>query len=532
MKPKDRHSLHALLSALVDGTITEPQAAELTRILESDADARRFYIRYLDMSAALACASQLPPVAGRRRMPWPAIAASVAAASLLAASILVMWMSPPGGPDGGELRPAEPVNLSIEPPVTLGYVATILSTSDDALLNGRTISAGTRLMPGPYEVTAGKVAVQFDGGARVFFEGRPAFTLRSRRAMTVHRGTFVFQGDRFSESIEIVTPHSVFKNMGTRYAAVIDAHGEELHVAEGSVRRTTSLDARQKRQELIEAGAGMRYGAANGRWESIPLDAALVDRTFDHVSMDGRGDVPTVVDDFRGAGDEGGEIAKLQSGSGWSEPWRSQRGSLRIVSPGLTGAGSFAVRHDGSGKPAERRSAAHRRFEQPIDLSQDGISYLRFLVRRGPQHGQDEHRMMAVLRTGRLTTEQEVEQGALIQIAFRKDDIAMVRIADALTRVSLPQIPGETYAVVVKIVSGSVNPEQVLVRLMSADRLAGSEEPLEWSVVSDSVSTDMKIEQLSFECTSAGSIEFGDVCIGPTWDSVTGTVGDLRQTAE
>lgn len=80
--------------------------------------------------------------------------------------------------------------------------------------------------------------------------------------------------------------------------------------------------------------------------------------------------------------------------------------------------------------------------------------------------------------------------------------------------------------------SGSVNPEQVLVRLMAADRLAGSEEPSEWSVVSDSVPTDIKIEQLSFECVSAGSIEFGDVCIGSTWHSVTRSTGEHRQVAD
>jgi len=523
MTPESRSRLHELLSAVVEGTIDESQAGELTRILESDAEARRFYVRYLDMSAALAGASHLPAVSGRRRTPWAAITASRDAASLLAASLLVVGMGWRVGPDGGGRGPAEPADRSVEPSVILGYVATIISISDDALLNGRPVSAGTRLIPGPYEVTAGKVTVQFDGGARVFFEGRPSFTLRSRRAMTVHRGTFVFEGDRFSESIEIVTPHSMFKNIGTRYAAVIDADGEELHVAEGSVRRTAKSDSRPTRPELIAAGAGMRYGAANGIRESIPLDAALVERSFGSVSADGRTDVPVVVDDFRGEGDE---IAKRRSGTGWSEPWRSQRGSMRVVAPGLSGPGSLALRHDGSGKPPpERRSAAHRRFVQPIDLSQDGIWYLRFLVRRGPQVGGDEHRAMVVLRTGGLTTEQEIEQVALIQIAFRKDDVAMVRIADTLTRVSLPQAPGKTYAVVAKIVAGSVNPEQILVRLMSPERLAGSEEPTEWSIVSDSVSTDLRIQQLSLESVSAGWIEFGDVYIGPTWESVTSPAG-------
>jgi hypothetical protein len=153
-------------------------------------------------------------------------------------------------------------------------------------------------------------------------------------------------------------------------------------------------------------------------------------------------------------------------------------------------------------------------------LSQDGIWYVRFLVRRGRVIAKDEHRATVVLRKRGLAVQEELEQNALIQIALRKDDTAMVRVADTLTRVSLPQAPGQTYAVVVKIVAGRVKPEQVLVRLMTADRLADSEEPAEWSLVSDSVQTDLRLDQVSLECVSRGRIEFGDLLIGPTWQSV------------
>jgi len=522
MKLSDRRDLHALLSATVDGTLTEEKTTELAGLLRSDEEVRRFYIRYLDMTAALSDAGPLPAVADRPRGLWAAVGASVAALSLLAA-VLLLWVGAGGGPGGG-LRnggggPVSLVTDAAEATRSLGYVATIVAVSDNTLLNDRPVSTGTRMLPGPCVLRAGTVTVQFDGGARVFFDGPAAFTLRSRRTMAVHRGTFVFRGDQFSESIEIVTPHSVFKNIGTRYAAVVDADGEELHVAEGAVRRTSGPTARSGTEEWIAAGAGMRFGAGNGVRESIPIDAALVARPLETASPEVRDDVPVVVDDFRG---EEHEIAKLQSGSGWSETWRSRRGAMRIVRPGLAGPGSVAVRHDGSGKPpGERRSAAHRQFKKPLDLSQDGIHYLRFFVRRGPQPGNDEHRATVVLRARGLSTEEELEQGALIQIMLRKDDAAMVRVADALTRVSFPQSPGETYAVVAKIVSGRTNPEQVLVRLMSADRLADSEEPTEWSVVSESVSTDMVVDQLSLECVSATWIEFGDICIGSTWDSVT-----------
>lgn len=518
MKPADRPHLHALISALVDGTITESQGAELAWMLESDEAARRFYIRYVDMNAALSGASRLPSSVSGSRLSWPAIAATVAAVSVLAASLLIAWTALPVRQQGPASDPT-PSERSVQDVAAPSYVATIVSASGDALLNGRPIPTGMRLVPGRYSVPTGRVTLQFDGGASVFFENQPSFTLRSRRAMLVHCGTFVFEADQSCESIEIVTPHSVYRNIGTRYAAVIDDLGEELHVAEGAVRRTCGLQADTGGHELIEAGAGMRYAAGSGARESIPLDSALVARSLETVSGAAADDRPVVFDDFRG---DGQQITKLRSGTGWSEAWRSRQGDWQFITPGLAGDGSVSIRHDGAGKPpAERRSAAHRSISDPIDLSRDGIWYVRFLVRRGPQKGRDEHRATVSLRMHGQTPEQEVEQGSLIQIALRKDDAALVRIGNTLTRASLPQTPSKAYAVVAKIVAGSVNPEQVLVRLMAADRLAGSEEPTEWSMVSDSVATNLVIDQISLECVSSSWIEFGDVCIGPTWESVT-----------
>jgi hypothetical protein len=338
--------------------------------------------------------------------------------------------------------------------------------------------------------------------------------------MAIDRGTFTFRGDQTCESIEIVTPHSVFRNIGTLYAAVIGADAEEVHVAEGVVRRSTGDGSQPVRHELIEAGVGRRYhtdGVAGAT--DIPLDVHLVGRSAEDDASRAVAVQPAVVDDFRSDGDR---IDGMQSGSGWAEPWRSRQGELRLVSPGLTGEGSRAVLHDGSGDDADqRRSAAHRQLETPIDLSQDGVWYVRFFVRRGASVRKDEHRAMVVLRKRGLAPQDEIDQGALIQVALRREDVAMVRVADTLTRVSLPQVHGHAYAVVAKIVAGRVKPEQVLVRVLAADRLAGSKEPAEWSLVSHEVSTDVCLDQLSLECVSRGRIEFGDVAVGPTWQSIT-----------
>jgi len=119
-----------------------------------------------------------------------------------------------------------------------------------------------------------------------------------------------------------------------------------------------------------------------------------------------------------------------------------------------------------------------------------------------------------------LTKQEEIDRNAVIQIGLRKHDGVFLRVADTLSSASLPQSPGQVYAVVAKIVSGQSQPDQVLLSLMTAERLAGSSEPAEWSLVSEGVDSDLRFEKLSLEFASSGLIAIGDLCIGPTWASV------------
>ncbi|MFM7243799.1 MAG: hypothetical protein ACKO40_06430 [Planctomycetaceae bacterium] len=513
MTQRKGESLHTLLSAVVDATASEEQVAELTRLLQSDAEARRFYVRYVDMHAALTGGQFSRGAARARRAPW-----GIIVASLIAASLLVAWLVAPSRRrenEGDRPRAVEIVQAGAAP---ARYVVTIASASPDATLDGEAVVSGSRLTPGPYKLTTGAVNLRFDGGARIFLQGAARFAIQSRRAIKIDEGTFVFRGDQTCESIEVVTPHSVFRNIGTRYAAVIDARREEVHVAEGAVRRTAGDRASSQRHELIEAGEGRRYRVAMTGVESIPLDGELVARSLEGATAEPSSGPPSVMDDFRGGA---GQIQGLKSGTGWAEPWDSRRGGLRVAAPGLSGGGSVAVVHEAAGKESARwKSAAHRRLETPIDLATDGIWYVRFLVRRGPLAARDEHRAMVVLRAHGKTAEEELDQNAFMQIALRKHDGVLLRVADTLTRASLPQTSGQTYAVVAKIVAGRSRPDQVLLSLMAAERLAGSAEPAEWSVVSEDVDSDLRFETLSLEFSSGGRIMIGDICIGPTWASV------------
>lgn len=510
MNATERDALHGLLSALVDGTATDAQLAEVGRLLQQNAEARRFYLRYLDMHAALtggpAFVSRTP-----RRSPWAAILAG-----LLAASLMIGWL---GLPSVRQPAPREAGQPSPSP--IPGYVATIATCSNDAVLNGGPVAVGMRLGPGTFAVSSGPIDIQFDGGARLLFEEGARFALRSRRAVVIEQATFVFRGDQTCEPLEITTPHSVFKDIGTRYAAVVDARTEELHVADGSVRRTIDGPSDAARHEFITAGVGRRYEPGRAAGSAIPLNAALVERpTPGSVASQ---TLPTASDDFSAVVPR---IGGLSSGSGWKTPWISHErpafSELILKSPGLSGDRSSAVVHDATTGPATaRKTAAHRLLARPIDLSQDGIWYVRFLVRRGPAAAGDEHLGMLVLRTYGLTEQEEIDRQTTIKLAIQGDDGATIMFADSGARASLPQLAGQTYAVVAKIVAGRTNPDQVFMRMIAADRLASAAEPLDWSVTSESIASDMLLDQVSLEFVSSGRIEVGDLRIGPTWASVS-----------
>lgn len=520
--PNDRNVLHGLVAALVDGTATETQVADLTWRLENDADARRFYIRYLDMHAHLTGGQSLHMKPLHRRLPW----AAVIAGGLLAASVVGLWLLPSavdrGDSDPTGLHRPDP-GIAAEP-VVRAYVATVTSAGVEAVLNGDAVSPGMRLATGRFVLSAGAIEVQFDGGARILFEGESRFAFVSRREVEIEQATFVFRGDQTCEPIAITTPHSRFKDIGTRYAAVIDGRGEEVHVADGAVRRSVG-PASEINHEMITAGVGRRYGSNDRAGAVIPLNAVLLERSLAFGAVSRVDDAPKAFDAFA---TEEKQVGGTSSGDGWRGAWASHQSfpELPLVSPGLTGPGSVAVLHDATGKPAiARRTAAHRRLAEPIDLSQDGIWYLRFLVRRGPANVNDEHLGMVVLRTYGLTVEEEIERKTTIKVAVQREDGALIRFADRVSRTSLPQLPDQNYAVVAKIVAGRTNPDQVFLRVVAADRLTETPEPVDWSVASDSIHTDMVVDQLSLEFVSSGKIEVGDLCMGRTWQSIARPLG-------
>ena len=507
-------NLHELLSAICDETATAEQIDRLAERLRSDAAARRFYVRYLDMHARLSVIPALTdgvaaePRGGRSHA-WrrPAIWGGVTAAIVTAAFLL-----------GGQIRrPTASPSMEQAGPVVLPYVATIIDAGPKAQLNGRPATSGIRLAPGRFHLADGSCTLRFDGGAQLFFDEHAHFTIVSRNALHIDEAAFVFRGDVTCESISITTPRSTLVDVGTEYSAVVRPGSEDLQVVDGMVRRTPARDGGAA--EILPPKTGRSYAGREAGGRPIAFDPSLAVRGSGGAAHRPPAPVPPSAHDRFDV--DSPRIGTAGGGTGWKQPWIPHVGmpEYGIVRPGLSGESSGAIAHAGAGS-----AAAHRYLASPIDLGADGVWYVRYLVRRAATGHDDPNLAMLVLRTYGRTTQEEIERQSALQLAVYQTDTLAVKFAGQSVRSAVPQPPGETVAIVAKIVAGRTQADQVFACVLPGGRLS-DREPLEWSVATDCMATDHVFDQVSVEVVSRGEVLVGDIAIGTTWSSIAAANG-------
>ena len=502
-------SLYEILSAVCDETATAEQIERLAERLRSDAATRRFYVRYLDMHGRLNTLPALEDDAAdaphAQRIPawrWPAVWGSFGAAVTIAAFLL-----------GGQMwKPADPAPEQAGPAVR-PYVATIIDASPTSLLNGKSATPGARLAPDRFHLTGGSCTLRFDGGAQLFFDDSASFSIVSRNAIHIDQAAFAFRGDVTCEAILITTPRSTLIDVGTEYSAVVKPGAEDLHVVHGMVRRTPTGGSTAS--ELLPARTGRSYAGREVGGRTIEFDPSLAARGTAVAATPSHAPVAPLAQDRFEA--DSPQIGQSAGGSGWKTPWVSHAGlpEFAIVRPGLAGDSSGAIAHAGGGT-----AAAHRRLASPIDLGTDGVWYVRYLVRRPALQQNDPNIAMLVLRTYGLTTEEEIERQSALHLAVYRADTLAVKFAGHSVRSAVPQPPGETFAIVAKIVAGRTQPDQVFACVLPASRLR-EREPLEWAVATDCIVSGHIYDQVSMEIVSQGEVFFDDIAIGTTWSSIS-----------
>jgi len=511
MTPDVRDELHRLLSGVCDGTAA-PGDRRLEELLRSDAECRRFYLRYLDLHAAVL---QHPDPAG---IPSRAVGSSprptrwrlraTAAVVLAAAAAIAIWII-------AGLRPPAPVPAPPTP--SDEYVATL--TGGGGLRGGPTdLRPGDRMASGEYALANGVAEVRLDGGAVLTVEAPARFRLDGRKEVTVESGRLLFQADRTSESVRVRTPRSVYLNLGTRYVMAVRSDGDELHVLDGEVRRAARRSP-DGPAEITPAGAARRYADDRSPGLGIPLDRTVPVPPDLRPADEGR---LLAFDTFDYAGDHAAGPDR-NGGEGWEAAWIPHKGLPPIgldagrPLPWPGGGGGGALHHRGG------NSAMHRYLETPIRMNEDGVYYVSFRCRRAPAAaGDDVNQVMLVLRKWGMTVEEEVLQRTTLMFALnRPDAVAALYFDGTATRTPLPLSPDTTYLVVGKVLAGRDRPDQAFLRVYRKESPPTEWEPAEWSVVSPAVHSDAVYNQVSVEFTSQTDAWLDDLRIGRSWAAVT-----------
>jgi hypothetical protein len=563
MSPETRLDLQRLLSALCDGELTEAQHVRLEELL-ADADCRRLYLEYVDFHARLLMHSPggglrlaesgsaaipfpspatipSPPADPGRRPVRQVLRYSLVAAATLAASLLVQvfWWSRQEPPEKRDARSQQGTAEPREPPLA-GYVATLTHLADCVWENpGEPWRVGSRLLSGELRLRKGVARLRFDSGPSLVVEGPAQLRLDSGTVATVVRGKVVFKADETVAPFRLQTPSSTLVDLGTEYAVVVGAEGEEIHVFDGEVQRTPRAGGGQAEPEHLTAGEARRYaGSSAAPGQPTALDPERFVR-----QLSDRGQPPP--DPMAGLLAYEGfdypeprllQAGKANSGFGWAGPWRAgfarpllegDRNRLALnVNEGLVRPGA-AVPAVGGSFDYTGFAKYYRRLATPVCLDRDEVYYLSFLFRR---HGPPADPLNAVAVQLRTSDELENElqkKGTdlrlRLNIGVDRSNHLFTHLQRVGTRTPLPLSYGETYLLVAKIVASGANPDQVFVRVYGPQEPVEPEESGNWSVAGPLVHTNLVFDWLEVHVNSKTRQTIDEVRLGTTWSSVAAT---------
>jgi ferric-dicitrate binding protein FerR (iron transport regulator) len=250
--PASQSDLTRLVEALVSGTITPEQHAELDRALATGSAARDTYFQYIDLHLALqtlhgrvhndlSSILALPVRPSSRSRAWRyAVAASVLL--LLLAGLAQFWSRRGPAPD---------------PPIAT------LAEQAGAKFHGAVsaLATGSRLRPGDtYALTDGIVRLAFSSGAEAIIEAPAVFEVTGPMRMVMRTGKCSVHAEGEAVGFVVDTPATRITDRGTRFSVEVSETGEALvQVTEGRTEVASHLPGAAV-DDLI-GGMARRYPA-------------------------------------------------------------------------------------------------------------------------------------------------------------------------------------------------------------------------------------------------------------------------------
>ncbi len=117
-------------------------------------------------------------------------------------------------------------------------------------------------------VESGRLQIELGSGVRALLEGPASMEILGRSALRLSRGQGYFEISGENSGLEVFTPHSVYRDIGTRFGlAVGSGGGEEISVFQGQV----EVSPLEKGGEPFLASAGQHLSVSTAReWRAVP----------------------------------------------------------------------------------------------------------------------------------------------------------------------------------------------------------------------------------------------------------------------
>ena len=313
---QDILDLNELISGAVDGRLSEEERVRLERRLRESDEARRFYVRMMELSSGLCAVAgrseaeeeetpSMPQghqglafpmrglVVGRhqrsrgRSARW--VRATVAAVCVLGllAMAFVVWSRPSGVAPRHEPstmgKPDDDVAADVDRRnMTGGNALAVLTRVVGARWDATDppVEEGATLHPRRLRLTEGWVQIEFFSGACVILEGPADLELISPERAFCRRGKLRTHVPSHAHGFTIGAPGVDAVDLGTEFGFRIDERGVgEVHVIDGEVELHGTGDRPATRDVMtLKAGRGASFGSADGLLEIMAAPAEFVDR--------------------------------------------------------------------------------------------------------------------------------------------------------------------------------------------------------------------------------------------------------------
>ena len=520
--------LHELADAWRDGSLSEPQAAELSQMLRDSEEARRYFRVEARMHGLLhwvVAAAAVGQTALSRSLPVnrPAAPALFLRFQWLPLAAAVLMVGAVWWTRGWwrEDTPAESIS-------TLVFADRCEWASPNAPREGQ------RLPAGPLRLRKGMAVIRFDGGAAAIIIGHTDLEVRSRGSALLHRGKVVVRASDQATGFVLKTPASDVLDLGTEFAVKVEDSGAtEIHTLEGLVAYRKPVIAGESYGEpdnesesvgeLLPAGQALRYDdIATATPRTVSLDA----KSFEELLVETR---PTRAPNRLIAHEPfnypGGPLplAEANGGEGWAGPWYIRPGRLDLVSMNVALDPGAVVKPQGK-RPGAWVEAANgvatvsRQFNQPIEMDRDGVYYISARIHWESPAGlpPSQSRTLFALRTSADIL------GEYIHFrlpAHLRPQIEHEHVLEEIVN-GTGSIPvNETQLWVAKIVSRKQGSDEIFFRIYREGEVPGWIEPATWSVRAN-IRSDAHFDTLVISAGGPSKRWFGDLRVGTNWRSV------------